>query len=198
MTAQHWDNVFRSVALRQVSWYQHTHTISLALIADTPGSVIDVGAGDSTLVDELLGLGRTDVTVLDVSSEALDLTRRRLAHRAKEVRFEVADITTWHARRRYQVWHDRAVFHFLTQAADQSAYIELATRTVSPGGALVLATFAADGPTHCSGLPTARYTTAELADMFRLAFDLENCTRETHHTPIGAAQSFSWVKLRRR
>ena len=155
MTAQHWDEVFLTKDTHQVSWYQQNPEISLALIADTPGSVIDVGAGNSTLVDELLAAGRTELTVLDISEAALELTRRRLAHHAELVSFEVADITTWQPRQTYAVWHDRAVFHFLTNPADQSSYVNLVTHAISPGGALVVGTFAEDGPTQCSGLPTA-------------------------------------------
>jgi len=198
MTAQHWDQVFRTKDTHQVSWYQDTHDTSLALIADTPGSVIDVGAGSSTLVDELLANGRTDLTVLDISEAALELTRRRLAHRAELVSFEVADITTWAPQRTYQVWHDRAVFHFLTDSADQSRYVDLATRAISSGGTLVLGTFADDGPTHCSGLPTARHGAESLADRFSVGFDLKEHTREVHQTPTGTEQPFTWVKLRRR
>ena len=197
MTAQHWDQLFRTKDTHKVSWYQETHDISLALIADTPGSVIDVGAGSSTLVDELLAAGRTDLTVLDISEAALELTRRRLAHRADQVSFEIADITSWRPQRRYKVWHDRAVFHFLTEPADQSAYVELAMNTISPGGALVLGTFAEDGPTHCSGLCTAHYSATSLAGRFSAGFDLEEHTHETHPTPAGIGQSFTWVRLRR-
>jgi trans-aconitate methyltransferase len=198
MTAQHWDRVFRTKDTHQVSWYQGKPGTSLALVADTPGSVIDVGAGSSTLVDELLDVGRTNLTVLDISEAALELTRQRLAHRANLVSFEVADITTWQPPRAYEVWHDRAVFHFLTDPADQSSYVDLVTRAISPGGALVLGTFAEDGPTHCSGLPTARYSPTSLADRFSVSFDLEQRTHETHQTPGGTEQSFTWVKLRRR
>jgi trans-aconitate methyltransferase len=197
MTAQHWDQVFRTKEIHEVSWYQQRPETSLALISDTPGSVIDVGAGSSTLVDELLTDGRFDVTVLDISAAALELTRRRLTNRASLVRFEVADIRTWAPQRTYQVWHDRAVFHFLTDPADQSGYVDLVRRAINPGGALVLGTFAEDGPADCSGLPTARYTAQSLADRFAEAFDLEAHTRETHQTPAGTTQPFSWVKLRR-
>ena len=198
MTAQHWDDVFRTKDTHEVSWYQETPDTSLALIADTPGSVIDVGAGSSTLVDELLADGRNDLTVLDISEAALELTRHRLAHRADLVSFEVADITTWAPQRTYEVWHDRAVFHFLTDPADQSRYVDLVTRAISPGGALVLGTFAEDGPTHCSGLPTARYSAESLAELFSAGFELEEQTRETHPTPAGTEQPFTWVKLRHR
>jgi len=198
MTAQHWDEVFRTKDTRDVSWYQPSPTTSLALMADTPGSVIDVGAGSSTLIDDLLAAGRTDLTVLDISEAALDVTRRRLAHRADLVNFEVADITTWHPQRTYTVWHDRAVFHFLANAVDQSTYVDLVTHATSPGGVLVLGTFAEDGPTECSGLPTARYGVESLAALFSAGFDLERYTRETHRTPAGIDQPFTWVKLRRR
>ena len=198
MTAQHWDEVFRTKDTHQVSWYQVNPGTSLALIADTPGSVIDIGAGSSTLIDELLAAGRTDLTVLDISEAALELTRRRLAQHADLVRFEVADITIWQPHRTYAVWHDRAVFHFLTNRADQSSYVELVTHAISPGGALVLGTFAEDGPTQCSGLPTARYGVGSLADLFSAGFHLERHTRETHQTPAGIGQPFTWVKLRRR
>lgn len=197
MTAQHWDEVFRTRETDQVSWYQPTHATALRLIADTPGSVIDVGAGASTLVDELLAAGRSDVTVLDISAAALELTRRRLGPRAAQVTFEVADITTWAPPRAYDVWHDRAVFHFLTDPADQTSYVDLATRAIAPGGALVLATFAENGPTHCSGLPTARFSPSRLAQMFSAHFDLEEHLHEVHQTPAGTEQPFTWVKLRR-
>jgi len=198
MTAQHWDKVFRTKGTHQMSWYQQNPRTSLAFIADTAGSVIDVGAGSSTLIDELLAAGRTDLTVLDISDVALELTRRRLAHRADLISFEVADITTWKPRRHYNVWHDRAVFHFLTNPASQASYVDLVTHAISPGGVLVLGTFAENGPTQCSGLPTARYSAESAADRFSSGFDLEQHTRETHQTPAGTPQPFTWVKLRRR
>src|SRR3954451_19173813 len=156
VTAQRWDLVFRTKDTHQVSWYQDTHGTSLRLIADTPGSVIDVRAGISTLVDDLLANGRTDLTVLDISESALELTRRRLANRAGwSVSRSPTSSTGCHSAAT-RLWHDRAVFHFLTDVADQSGYVDLATRAVSPGGTLVLGTLAKEGPTHCSGLPTAR------------------------------------------
>jgi hypothetical protein len=197
MTAQHWEQVFATKDTHQVSWYQDTPTTSLALVADTPGALVDVGAGDSNLVDELLAAGRLDVTVLDISEAALTTTRRRLGDQADRVTFKVADISSWQPSRTYQVWHDRAVFHFLTDTGQRSAYVDLATRTVSVGGALVLGTFAKDGPTHCSGLSTARYTASGLADLFSSGFTLEHHRHEVHRTPAGVEQPFTWVKLRR-
>ena len=196
--AQHWDEVFRTKDPPDVSWHQVAHDTSLALVADTPGSVIDVGAGCSTLVDDLLAAGRADVTVLDISAEALALTRQRLEQQAELVTFEVGDIRAWEPQRTYDVWHDRAVFHFLTAPGDRSAYVAVVTRAISHGGALVLGTFAEDGPTQCSGLPTARYNAADLADLFAAGFDLEHQLRETHETPAGTEQPFTWVRLRRR
>jgi SAM-dependent methyltransferase len=196
--ARHWNTLFLNKDADQVSWYELTPATSLRLIADTPGSVIDVGAGAAALVDALLAAGRDDLTVLDVSSEALEVTRHRLGVDAGRVNFEVTDVTTWAPARRFDVWHDRAVFHFLTDAAARRRYVELATRAVASEGVAVLGTFAADGPTHCSGLPTLRYSAQALGDLFEDGFVLEHHERVVHETPAGAVQPFTWVKLRRR
>jgi trans-aconitate methyltransferase len=195
---QHWDNLFLTTDPEQVSWYQGTPATSLRLIADAPGSVIDVGGGTATLVDELLVAGRGDVTVLDISPSALDATRRRLASDARQVHFTVADITAWSPARRFDVWHDRAVFHFLTDDAQRLRYVELVSASVTQNGVAILGTFAEDGPTHCSGLPVARYSADALAELFATGFVLEHAEREIHETPAGTAQAFTWVKLRKR
>ncbi len=195
--APHWDDMFRTREPDSVSWYQDDPATSLRLISDTPGSVIDVGAGTSTLVDRLLDAGRTDVTVLDVSDAALAVTRERLPDTADRVTFEVADIVHWHPGRQYDVWHDRAAFHFLTDPAHQRRYVEIASDAVGTNGVLVLGTFADDGPTHCSGLPIARHSASDLASLFSPGFTLEHHEGETHRTPSGATQSFTWVTLRR-
>lgn len=194
--AQHWDDVFRTRKPESVSWYQDNPATSLRLIEDTPGSVIDVGAGVSTLVDRLLDAGRTDVTVLDVSEAALAATRGRLGDASDRVTFEVADILNWDPGRQFDVWHDRAAFHFLTDPAHQRRYVDLVTDAVAANGILVLGTFAEDGPTRCSGLPTARYSAADLATLFSARFTLEHHEREPHRTPSGATQVFTWVTLR--
>jgi hypothetical protein len=166
----HWNGVYTTRPTDEVSWFQADPEISLRLInqscpATPAGSLIDVGAGASTLVDRLLDQGHTDLTVLDVSSEALDLVAARLGERAGQVARICHDLLTWHPTRQFRLWHDRAVFHFLTEPGDRGAYVTLVTRSVEPAGALVLGVFAKDGPTSCSGLPAARYSAAELQDL---------------------------------
>jgi rhodanese-related sulfurtransferase len=194
--ASHWDDVYRTKNLESVSWFQDSPATSRRLIESTPGSVIDAGAGTSTLVDHLLEAGRTDVTVLDVSEAALTLTRRRLGAAADRVTFEVADVVAWRPGRQYDVWHDRATFHFLTDPAHRRRYVDLVSDAVAANGVLVLGTFADDGPTHCSGLPTVRYGAADLGSLFSARFTLEHQESETHLTPAGTTQSFTWVTLR--
>ncbi|HVA59406.1 MAG TPA: class I SAM-dependent methyltransferase [Mycobacteriales bacterium] len=199
--AEHWESVYGSRALDELSWFQASPAVSLRLLqqaAPQTGSVIDVGAGASTLADLLVEAGWADVTVLDVSASALSAVRARLGPRADRVSFVAADLLSWQPRRSYDVWHDRAVFHFLVAPADQARYVALAGRAVATGGALVLGSFAADGPTRCSGLPITRYDPETLADAFAPAFRLEHAEREEHVTPGGSIQPFSWVVLRRR
>jgi len=166
--------------------------------ASPTGSVIDVGAGASTLVDLLLDAGRGDVSVLDISEAALMKVRDRLGGRSGAVTFVAADVRSWQPDRTCDAWHDRAVFHFLVDPADRDRYVAMVTRALAPGGVVVLATFAADGPTQCSGLPTGRYDPADLVRAFGPGFELLHAEREEHATPPGAIQPFSWVVLRRR
>lgn len=207
--AAHWDEVYRTKAADQVSWYQPAADASLRLVTTSPvtagnddeygghRSVIDVGAGASALVDGLLDAGYRDVTALDVSQEALAVTRRRLGDRADRVSFVVSDLLAWRPDRSYHTWHDRAVLHFLTTPADRTGYVRLAADAVPPGGVVILAGFAPDGPTHCSGLPTAQRSAEQLADEFADHFTLEHTETETHRTPSGVEQAFTWVRLRR-
>lgn len=197
-TASHWDQVYAATTLDQVSWHQQQAATSLRLITagtDPTATVIDVGAGASPLADNLLDARYRDVTVLDVSAHALAAVRSRLAHRSG-VTYVATDLLTWRPDRTFDVWHDRAVFHFLTEPADRTRYVSTATRAVTPGGVLVLGTFAADGPTTCSGLPTARYDAPGLAALFTDTFTVEHAEREEHHTPGGAVQPFTWLVLR--
>jgi len=198
--AGHWDSVFETKAIDEASWFQAVPTTSLRLLerwASPAGSVIDVGAGASTLVDSLLDAGWADVTILDVSEAALTKVPDRRGRGAEAVTFVTADVRSWHPNRTYDAWHDRAVFHFLVEPTDRDRYVGMATQAVPPGGVLVLATFAADGPTECSGLPTSRYDTDELVRALGPAFVLEHAEREEHTTPFGTSQPFSWVVLRR-
>jgi len=200
--AAHWDRVHSSASSTARSWYQRDPSRSLTLVtqatADRSASIVDVGAGTSALVDRLLESGFIDVTVLDVSSHALGVVRDRLDAQAARVSFVAQDVLSWRPERAYDIWHDRAVFHFLTDTRHTERYVSIAVATVRVGGALIVATFADDGPTHCSGLPVHPYSTDELAEMFAAGFELEHCERELHRTPTGAVQPFTWVLLRRK
>ena len=198
--SRHWDAVYGGKPVAELSWYQERAATSLRLLelADPRhGAVVDVGAGASYLVDGLLDSGWRDVSVLDVSHEALDLVRTRLAARADEVTFVVADLLEWQPDRVYDAWHDRAVLHFLTTPEGRARYAQVAARAVALGGALVVGVFAEDGPEQCSGLPTARYDAAALAAVLAPAFALEHHEREEHVTPWGAVQPFTWGVFRR-
>jgi hypothetical protein len=200
--ADHWDHIYSTGTPAARSWYEREPTRSLRLIEMTAGdpsaAIIDLGAGTSMLVDRLLDAGFPDVTVLDISAHALEEVGRRLGPRASSVRFIPHDVLSWQPGRQYQVWHDRAVFHFLTEAAQRSSYVSVAAGAVCAGGAVIVATFAEDGPTTCSGLPVARYSAGQLADAFAADFEPVHAEREHHVTPAGAVQPFTWMVLKRR
>ena len=197
----HWDHIYTSIRSTEVSWYARDPAASLRLVdmvASSPSvAVIDVGAGASLLVDRLLVDGFTDVTVLDVSQHALAETKQRLGEQAQHVTFVVHDILTWQAERQYDIWHDRAVFHFLTEDTHRDRYVEVAARAIRVGGGLVLATFAEDGPTRCSGLSVSRSSAEDLERAFSGFFSLVEHEREAHVTPGGAVQNFTWAVFRR-
>lgn len=199
--SEHWDAVYDSKGPDQVSWFQTEPAVSLQLIEglglDPGDPVVDVGGGASTLVDRLLERGHTDLTVLDVSDHALDLARHRLGEQAARVRWETADVLGWSPPRCFALWHDRAVFHFLTDPTDRDRYRRRAAVGIRPGGHLIVATFAADGPEACSGLPVARYAPDELGAAFGDGFTIVATRREHHHTPTGAHQPFTWLLARR-
>lgn len=198
--AQHWDHIFRTRHEDERSWTQSTPAMSLRFIAalelplDAP--IVDVGGGASRLVDELVRAGHRNVTVLDVAEGALREAAARVGD-TTAVDWVTADVLAWQPAHRVRLWHDRAVFHFLTDADAQSRYVSLAASTVEPGGHVVLATFAPDGPTTCSGLPVQRWSVEQLVARFGGAFDLVDSTTEVHHTPGGADQPFTWVTMRR-
>jgi len=197
--AQHWDAVYTARPTADLSWYQAQAAVSMKLISRVlpdGGSVVDVGAGASVLADALINSGCTDITILDLSTEALEVVRRRLPS-GVGVTLAAIDVLDWRPARTVDVWHDRAVFHFLVNPSDRMAYVQTAQSAVGAGGALVIGTFAADGPESCSGLPTARYGALELAAEFAEYFELQDAEREQHLTPWGAEQPFTWVVLRR-
>jgi trans-aconitate methyltransferase len=190
----HWEAVYRTKAATETSWYQPVLQRSLELIqaAAVPpeAAILDVGGGASTLVDHLLAAGFTDVTVLDIASTALAQARTRLGAKAACVQWIAADITTWQPTRRYVVWHDRAVFHFLVDPALRARYLDSLRAALAPGGHVVIATFGPEGPTRCSGLDVQRYSTETLSAAFGSAFRLMRSQLEEHVTPAGKRQQF--------
>ena len=198
----HWEHIYTTKQPTQVSWYQEHAHYSLHLIQRTgiqPAEpIIDIGGGTSTLVDDLLGAGFQSLTVLDISATALQLARQRLGARADNVTWIEADITQIALpHQSYALWHDRAVFHFLTQPADRRRYIETLRHTIVHGGHVLLATFAPDGPHQCSGLDVLRYSPESLHRQFGQGFELVDSIRETHHTPWGTEQQFLYCYCRR-
>lgn len=199
---EHWENVYTNKKSNEVSWFQeHAHR-SLKLIQDAnlpkTSAIIDVGGGASTLVDDLLDRGYRNLTVLDLSGAALATAKSRLGERAIQVQWIEANILKADlTAQTYDVWHDRAVFHFLTTVEERNTYVETVFKAVKPGGLVIVATFAEDGPTKCSGLPVMRYSAHDLHAEFGAAFQLIHQEKESHLTPGGNEQKFVYCLCRR-
>lgn len=197
----HWEGVYGRLAVDEVSWYQERPASSLRLVERTgkgaAASVVDVGGGASRLVDALLDAGFAQVAVLDVSETALARARQRLGPRAARVRWIQADVTRFTPDRTWDVWHDRACFHFLVDARDRAAYRAVLDAAVAPGGQVILGTFAPDGPERCSGLPVVRYDPAALAAELGPAYRLAETLAEDHFTPGGKIQRFQFCRFER-
>ena len=197
----HWENVYTTKGEKEVSWFEDSPTISLDLIrstgVSTSASIIDIGGGASRLVDALMHEGFTAVTVLDLSKKALATAKVRLGSLGEKVRWVVADVTTWESSETYDVWHDRAAFHFLTEPSDRAAYAEQVSRLVPPGGHVIIGTFAPDGPERCSGLRVVRHDAASLGEILGSEFALTDSRPHVHQTPWGATQRFQFSRFRR-
>jgi SAM-dependent methyltransferase len=199
---EHWEQVYRERTAEEVSWYQARPATSLRLIEasgvshDTP--LLDVGGGASRLVDCLHERGFGDLTVLDISRGALDHARERLGEAAEGIDWIVADITRFAPTRRFGLWHDRAVFHFLVDEEARAGYLAALRAGLAPGGALILGTFATGGPRRCSGLPVRQYDAPTLCAELGDEFELLDATRLVHRTPGDVEQLFAWFRLRRR
>jgi SAM-dependent methyltransferase len=197
----HWQNVYATKAEREVSWFQENPAPSLDLIAATgissDAAIIDIGGGASRLVDHLLDRGFRRLSILDLSAKALEEAKKRLGRRGDGVEWIVADVTAWQPLRTYDLWHDRAAFHFLTEAADRDAYVACLKKALRPGGNVIIATFASDGPERCSGLPIVRYDAASLSKILGGDFRLIGEQRHEHATPWGAVQKFQFSAFRR-
>jgi 2-polyprenyl-3-methyl-5-hydroxy-6-metoxy-1,4-benzoquinol methylase len=197
----HWEKIYGTKPPEAVSWYRPHLEISLALIERAAGgraaAIIDVGGGESTLVDDLLARGYQDVTVLDVSLTALEVTRKRLGEAAELVRWLAGDVTRIGLPAgSYDVWHDRAVFHFLTTEQDRVAYVQQVAHAVKPSGHVIVSTFGPEGPTKCSGLDVVRYDAGSLHDQFGAHFRLVESQKELHQTPFGTTQQFLYCYCR--
>jgi len=199
---QHWETVYRTKAPDAVSWYRPHLDTSLALIEraapDRNTAVLDVGGGASTLVDDLLARGYRDLSVLDISAAALNVARERLGEAADKVTWLAADLLDAPLpQARYDLWHDRAVFHFLTEAEQRAHYLRQLTRALKPGGHAVLATFGPQGPVKCSGLDTVRYDAERLVRVLGDGFTLVDSMLEFHATPFGTIQPFLYALFRK-
>lgn len=200
-TRAHWENVYQTKAVDEVSWYRPHLEVSLRLVeqasSDTRAAVIDVGGGEATLVDDLVARGYGDVTVLDISAAAIAVAKSRLGPAGASVHWITGDITTTPLKAaRYDVWHDRAVFHFLTSADDRAAYVRQVARSVRVGGHVIVGTFGPDGPETCSGLDVVRYDAEHLHDEFGPKFRLLDSVTELHETPWGTPQQFMYCFCR--
>jgi trans-aconitate methyltransferase len=195
----HWEKVYTTRGESEVSWFQETPALSLELIAlvgAMPNSaIIDIGGGASRLVDHLVSRGYQDLTVLDLSAAALASARSRIGGKADRVTWITAGL--WQPSRSYDVWHDRAAFHFLTEPNDQAAYIARLRRALRAGGHAIIATFAPDGPERCSGLMVSRYDADALAATLGAGFELIDTRRHDHTTPWGSVQKFQFSTFRR-
>ncbi|MBS1802378.1 MAG: class I SAM-dependent methyltransferase [Acidobacteria bacterium] len=197
---EHWDHIYQTKESDQVSWYAPHLNTSLDLIQRTgvspQGGIIDVGGGESTLVDDLLIRGYKNITVLDISRTAIDANKRRLRGKAENVCWVAADITNVAlAPASFDVWHDRAVFHFLTASGDREAYIRQIEHALKPDGHVIIGAFGPEGPTKCSGLEVARYDAASLHHIFGRRFRLVESRNQAHKTPLGVTSSSSTANL---
>ena len=197
----HWNAVYTGKAEAAVTWFQETPAPSLDLLAlagaTAASAIIDIGGGASRLVDHLLARGFTAVTVLDLSAAALAAARARLGAAAAAARWITADVTAWQPDAGYDIWHDRAAFHFLTDPADQAAYLDRLRRALRPHGHAIFGTFAPDGPERCSGLQVQRHDARSLATLLGPGFTLRDHRRHDHITPAGGVQRFQFSTFRR-
>lgn len=199
---RHWEEKYATRGARGVSWFQAEPEPSLSLIAELgiahDAAIVDVGGGTSPLAGRLLAQGFSDITVLDLSARSLELARGELGAAAAHVQWLEQDVLTWTPPRTYDLWHDRALFHFLVHTAERDRYLDTLREAVPAGGRALIATFAHDGPDRCSGLPVARYDPYELAAAVGATFTMLTSRREEHFTPANSLQPYTWVALERK
>jgi 2-polyprenyl-3-methyl-5-hydroxy-6-metoxy-1,4-benzoquinol methylase len=198
---KHWEEIYQTKQLNEVSWYQATPETSLDFIRQfnikTTAKIIDIGGGDSLLVDHLLDNGYQDITVLDISATAIERAKIRLGKRAERVRWIIADATNFKTSEKYDFWHDRAAFHFLTDEEEISNYLDIAQHSIKPTGILVLGTFSKNGPKKCSGIQIKQYSENSMAERLKMFFTKLRCITVDHITPLGAIQNFIFCSFRK-
>lgn len=198
---KHWENIYLTKELKDVSWFQPTPETSLDFIKQfnvpTTAKIIDIGGGDSFLVDHLLDLGYQDISVLDISAAAIDRAKQRLGDKAKNVKWVVADAATFQPIEKYDFWHDRAAFHFLTDEQEISNYLQTAQQNINSTGVLLIGTFSEQGPKNCSGIEIKQYSETTMTDRLRKFFEKIKCISVNHKTPFDTIQNFVFCSFRK-
>lgn len=198
---KHWENIYQTKDLKDVSWFQPIPETSLDFFKQfnvpTNAKVIDIGGGDSLLVDHLLVLGYHDISVLDISAAAIDKAKQRLGDKAKNVKWIVADAATFKPTEKYDFWHDRAAFHFLTDEQEISNYLQTAQESINPTGVLIIGTFSEHGPKKCSGIEIKQYSETTMTDLLKKFFEKIKCITVDHKTPFGTIQNFVFCSFRK-
>jgi 2-polyprenyl-3-methyl-5-hydroxy-6-metoxy-1,4-benzoquinol methylase len=198
---EHWDKVYQTKKLTEVGWYQPVPQTSLDFVQEHAKSkqsrIIDIGGGDSFLTDYLLSEGYQDLTVLDISEKAITRAQKRLGSKAKHVKWVVSDITQYKTKGQFDIWHDRAAFHFLTEDKDVDAYLNILNSALQPGGIFILGTFSDNGPMMCSGLNITQYSEEEITQLLGSAFEKIKCINPDHITPGGSVQNYTFGSFRK-
>ena len=198
---EHWENVFATKTETEVSWFQQKPETSLQLIkackVSKNAKIIDIGGGDSYLIDSLIELGYTNLFLLDISENAIQRIKNRLGANADKVTFIVSDILDFEPTEKFDVWHDRASFHFLTNTSDISKYTSIVANALPANGNFLLGTFSEDGPLKCSGLEISQYSVDKIASVFEQVFEMENCFTEDHETPFETIQNFIFCHFKK-
>jgi len=198
---KHWETIYQTKELKDVSWFQPTPETSLSFLKQfnipTTAKIIDIGGGDSFLVDNLLDLGYQDITVLDISAMAIDKAKQRLGDRAGKVKWIVADAATFRPTEKYDFWHDRAAFHFLTQEQEIESYLDTVQKSIQPTGVLIIGTFSEQGPKKCSGIEIKQYSETTMTDRLTKFFEKIRCITVDHKTPSDKIQNFIFCSFRK-
>lgn len=198
---KHWENIYQTKQLKEVSWFQSIPETSISFFkhfnVPKTAKIIDIGGGDSLLVDHLLDLGYQDITVLDISASAIERAKKRLGNNAEKIKWIVSDVVSFKPTEKYDFWHDRAAFHFLTNEKEISHYIKTAHENINPEGVMIIGAFSEQGPKKCSGLEIKQYSEASMAERVKNYFDKINCLMVDHKTPFDAIQNFVFCSFRK-